>query len=185
MRFSLLAALLLAFVALLQLTSATPVIDRALSEVADEFNAEELALINSAHGVNSTDFDQDDLTLDDLEEDAEWDEDDAASTGAVEERSTLEKRHSGRGTYFKPGMGACGWWSGSSDMITAISQKRWGGGKYCGRMLRVCHSGKCTRVKIVDMCPGCGKGSLDLSPRAFKKLAPLSQGVIGVSWSFN
>ena len=37
------------------------------------------------------------------------------------------------------------------------------------------HNGN-VEVKVVDRCPGCSENDLDLSPTAFKKLAPLGKG---------
>lgn len=49
---------------------------------------------------------------------------------------------------------------------------------------RVVAGGKGVDVTVVDSCPGCGRDDIDLSPAAFKKLAPLSQGVVQVTWKF-
>jgi expansin (peptidoglycan-binding protein) len=35
-----------------------------------------------------------------------------------------------------------------------------------------------------DECPGCGYGSLDLSPAAFSRLANLNAGDIPISWNW-
>jgi expansin (peptidoglycan-binding protein) len=39
-------------------------------------------------------------------------------------------------------------------------------------------------VRIVDLCPGCGLGDLDLSMTAFAKIAPLSRGRVPITWHF-
>ncbi|PWN42305.1 hypothetical protein IE81DRAFT_313853 [Ceraceosorus guamensis] len=95
---------------------------------------------------------------------------------------TLEKRHSfnGRGTYYQPDRGACGWVNSADDSIVAISVHQWDGGSHCGENIRVCHDGRCISVQVVDMCPSCHVGSLDFSPSAFSQLAPKSEGVIGI-----
>ncbi|PWN20611.1 barwin-like endoglucanase [Microstroma glucosiphilum] len=85
---------------------------------------------------------------------------------------------------FYPGMGACGWHSSSSDYIFAISAHAWSGGNKCGKSARICHGSKCVTAKLVDECPGCSSGSLDLSPAAFKKLASLSTGQVNIKWHF-
>ena len=54
----------------------------------------------------------------------------------------------------------------------------------CGRKMRVTHGKQSVVVTVVDTCPGCAVGSVDLTPAAFKKLAPLSVGRIhGVKWT--
>ena len=65
-----------------------------------------------------------------------------------------------------------------------MSHEQWRGGANCGKTILVCHEGRCTNVLVVDECMGCDVGSLDLSPRAFKAMAPLSEGVIPIHWSF-
>jgi expansin (peptidoglycan-binding protein) len=37
-------------------------------------------------------------------------------------------------------------------------------------------------VRVVDSCPGCAHGDLDLSQTAFAELAPLSAGRIAITW---
>ena len=56
----------------------------------------------------------------------------------------------------------------------------------CGRELKVTYEKKSVTVQVVDTCPAasCNVGSLDLSPAAFAKLAPLSVGRLhGISWT--
>ncbi|KDN49931.1 hypothetical protein K437DRAFT_222057 [Tilletiaria anomala UBC 951] len=96
------------------------------------------------------------------------------------------KRYHGEGTYYNAGIseGACGGWHKSSELVAAVSRQQWHGGEFCNQMLHVCHHGKCTDVQVVDECPSCDYGSLDLSPTAFKQLAPMSEGVIDINWTF-
>ncbi|KAJ7600318.1 hypothetical protein C8J56DRAFT_7088 [Mycena floridula] len=47
------------------------------------------------------------------------------------------------------------------------------------------HGDKSIRVKIVDRCVACKKGDIDLTPKAFAALAPLSLGRTNVEWSFD
>lgn len=58
-------------------------------------------------------------------------------------------------------------------------------GKWRGRTVKVCSSGECVKVKLVDWC-ACGRRNgvetlIDLSPSAFAALAPINQGVIRVT----
>ncbi len=39
------------------------------------------------------------------------------------------------------------------------------------------------RVKVVDQCPECAAGHIDLSEAAFARLAPLSAGLVNVSYT--
>ncbi|KAJ1303338.1 hypothetical protein OPQ81_011534 [Rhizoctonia solani] len=107
------------------------------------------------------------------------------STEDIGARSVIEARaNSGKGTWYNPsvGIGACGWRNKDSELVVALGSSKFKKGK-CGQSITVKSGGKSVNVKVVDMCPSCGGGSLDLSPAAFKKLAPLSRGVIQVIWA--
>jgi hypothetical protein len=77
-------------------------------------------------------------------------------------------------------------WYAASGMIAAAGpdlRHRLGPG-WRGRMVAVCTGGRCVRVTLADWC-ACGPrhGSptlLDLSDDAFRRLAPLSRGVLRV-----
>ncbi|CAE6458388.1 unnamed protein product [Rhizoctonia solani] len=100
-------------------------------------------------------------------------------------RDVIEARaNSGRGTWYNPsvGTGACGWRNKDSELVVALGPSKYNKVKKCGQSITVKSGGKSVKVKVVDLCPSCGGGSLDLSPAAFKKLAPLSKGVIQVTW---
>ncbi|KAF8685441.1 Non-catalytic module family expn protein [Rhizoctonia solani] len=105
--------------------------------------------------------------------------------GDLEVRGTIEARaNSGKGTWYNPsvGTGACGWNNKDSELVVALGPSKYNKAKKCGQSITVKSGSKSVKVKVVDLCPSCGGGSLDLSPAAFKKLAPLSKGVIQVNW---
>jgi hypothetical protein len=57
-------------------------------------------------------------------------------------------------------------------------------GNWRGRVVRVCGSGSCVTVKLIDWC-ACGGGRvIDLYSDAFRRLAPLSQGTVKVTVSW-
>ncbi|CAO3626631.1 unnamed protein product [Mucor hiemalis] len=92
---------------------------------------------------------------------------------------------SGQATYYDVGLGSCGDTNSDSEMVAALSGSIMGGSnsKYCGQSITIKGGSGSVTVKVVDTCPGCAKGSVDLSPAAFKKLGPLSKGVIPITWS--
>lgn len=102
--------------------------------------------------------------------------------------------HKGDATYFQPGMGACGQSNSSSDKIVAVSKhmfKQFGSGgdpnsnKLCGKKITAKYEGKSTSVTVMDQCPTCSTHDLDLSPAAFKELAPKTKGRLkNLEWSF-
>ena len=90
----------------------------------------------------------------------------------------------GKGTFFKPNKGACGKRNTVNDYIVALSSDVYKGGKHCFGGVKVCYGGKCVSAKVADLCPGCHRTSLDMSPSLFKALADPDLGVIDISWSF-
>lgn len=56
-------------------------------------------------------------------------------------------------------------------------------GDWRGRHVRVCHDDRCVRVVLDDWCGCVGKRIIDLSDEDFRRLAPLSVGVIRVTVS--
>ncbi|KAI0712542.1 RlpA-like double-psi beta-barrel-protein domain-containing protein-containing protein [Earliella scabrosa] len=100
----------------------------------------------------------------------------------------LEKRitHSGRGTWFNVGLGACGKTNVDSDKIVAISTKIYGSGGNCDQWMEIKNTanGKVAYGKVRDACPGCGSYDIDMSPSLFKQLGSLDTGVLKVSWHY-
>ncbi|OBZ68318.1 Papain inhibitor [Grifola frondosa] len=93
--------------------------------------------------------------------------------------------YSGQATYFEPGLGACGAYSQPTDLIVALSPSEYVGGAHCYQHIGVNYNGNFVDATVVDECPGCASGSIDLSPSAFEQLAPLSAGrLYGVSWNY-
>ncbi|KAI1126205.1 RlpA-like double-psi beta-barrel-protein domain-containing protein-containing protein [Nemania abortiva] len=88
---------------------------------------------------------------------------------------------SGDMTYFDPGLGSCGWTNTNNDAIVALSESQPGN---CGKNIRIHYNGKTTTAKVVDACPGCGSGSIDVSRSVFGKLADLDKGRVKVTWEF-
>ncbi|KZT67882.1 hypothetical protein DAEQUDRAFT_693440 [Daedalea quercina L-15889] len=114
----------------------------------------------------------------------------SATPIAGDESQVLEKRvtHTGKATYYYPGLGACGETDGNNDPVVAISHLIYGSGGNCFQWMQITNpaTGISQYAKTVDECEGCGQYDIDLSPSLFESLgAPLSQGVInGVEWHF-
>jgi len=100
----------------------------------------------------------------------------------------LEKRitHSGRGTWFDVGLGACGYYNVNSDPIVAISSGIYGSGGNCNQWMTITNTknGKVASGKVRDECPGCGQYDIDMSPSLFQQLGSLDIGVLSVSWHY-
>lgn len=91
---------------------------------------------------------------------------------------------SGEATYYDAdGSGACGFPKGTDFMVAAMNGAQYSK-SVCGKCVEVTGPlGKVT-VKIVDLCPGCKRGDLDLSQTAFQKIAKLSAGRVKISWHY-
>lgn len=104
--------------------------------------------------------------------------------------STLDhdSLRTGRATFYrdKHGRGACAlprpvpW----DTLYAAINRSDWRNSLVCGACAWVFGESDSVLVRISDRCGGCKPGGLDLSPAAFRKLAPLGRGRIDISWRF-
>ncbi|WVW80293.1 hypothetical protein I302_102271 [Kwoniella bestiolae CBS 10118] len=108
------------------------------------------------------------------------------------DNSTLVPRgstYSGTGTFYYTGLGACGQYSKDSDFMVALNSAQYGGGypgPQCFKGITIQANGKTVSgVTIMDECPTCGYGSLDLSPGLFTQFASEDAGVISITWWFN
>ncbi|KAG0138318.1 RlpA-like double-psi beta-barrel-protein domain-containing protein-containing protein [Tuber indicum] len=104
----------------------------------------------------------------------------------------------GDGTYYEPGLGACGISSTSSDSIVAVSHIIFDAvqvgvnpntNPLCGRKIWVTREatpGKnvSLEVEVVDRCTGCKASDLDFSLSVFEKLADEWQGRVLISWAW-
>ncbi|KAF9065135.1 RlpA-like double-psi beta-barrel-protein domain-containing protein-containing protein [Rhodocollybia butyracea] len=102
---------------------------------------------------------------------------------------SLDKREtfSGEGTFFQPGLGACGFTNTASQLVAALGRIDFDSfsNHVCGRKVKASSGGKSVVVEIVDRCDGCpGKFDLDFSPAAFNALADPSAGRIPITWEF-
>ncbi len=57
-------------------------------------------------------------------------------------------------------------------------------GAWRGRVVRVCGSGSCVNVRLVDWCACGGSHIIDLYSDAFQRLAPLNAGAVRVTVSW-
>ncbi|KAI5116837.1 hypothetical protein M0805_009607 [Coniferiporia weirii] len=83
------------------------------------------------------------------------------------------------------GTTACGATYSNSDFVVALNGAQYGSGGYCYDSITISAEGKTTTAQIVDECPGCPYGGLDLTEGLFEYFADLSVGVLSGSWNFN
>ncbi|PLW20050.1 hypothetical protein PCANC_10148 [Puccinia coronata f. sp. avenae] len=103
-----------------------------------------------------------------------------------ERRNRLERRYSGKATWFIPDTGACGDVNSESDYIVAMNQPQYKGGSPCHKIVSIKNlaNGRTVKAKVTDECPECHYGALDLSPAAFKALGNMDDGILPISWHF-
>jgi expansin len=90
----------------------------------------------------------------------------------------------GEGTYYDAdGTGNCSFDATPNDLlVAAMNAADYNTAAWCGACVEVTGPmGKVT-VRVVDQCPGCAQGDLDLSPEAFGMIAPLSAGRVAITW---
>ena len=90
----------------------------------------------------------------------------------------------GDGTYYDAdGTGACSFEASPGDrLVAALNGPDYAHAARCGACLAVSGPSGEVVVRVVDQCPGCKHGDLDLSKEAFARIAPLSAGRVRIAW---
>ncbi|KAF9451491.1 hypothetical protein P691DRAFT_699142 [Macrolepiota fuliginosa MF-IS2] len=93
---------------------------------------------------------------------------------------------SGKATWFNVGLGSCGQTNTDSELVVALATSTMSGGQSCGKNIQItdASTGKASTAKVVDTCPSCAAGDLDMSPTLFREFQSLDVGVFQVNWSF-
>ena len=91
---------------------------------------------------------------------------------------------SGEGTYYDAnGTGNCSFDASPNDLlVAAMNAADYNTAAWCGACLAVSGPNGSVTVRVVDQCPGCAHGDLDLSREAFAMVAPLSAGRVAIAW---
>ncbi len=107
-----------------------------------------------------------------------------ASRSAAGDRIRFGEKYSGIATFYgATGAGNCSYEPTGDLMVAAMNQQDYEGSQACGSYVDVTGpKGNTVRVKIVDRCPECQPGHIDLSAEAFAKLAEPVKGRIDISW---
>jgi expansin (peptidoglycan-binding protein) len=87
--------------------------------------------------------------------------------------------------YDATGAGHCGYDASPDDMdVAAMNAPQFNNSSVCGTCAEVEGPQGTVRVRIVDSCPECASGHLDLSKQAFAKIAPLNDGRVTTRWRY-
>ncbi len=97
---------------------------------------------------------------------------------------TLGRPESGVATYYDAtGAGNCSFDPTPNDLdVAAMDHEEYAGSAACGECVAVTGPKGSVTVRIVDQCPECEKGHLDLSQEAFAKIADVSAGRVPITW---
>jgi expansin len=98
----------------------------------------------------------------------------------------LGEQRTGEATYytFANGDGACMFGPSPDDLnVAALNAPDWSTAAYCGACADVTGPSGKVRVRIVDQCPECPSGNLDLSPQAFDQIAARELGRVAITWN--
>lgn len=92
--------------------------------------------------------------------------------------------HQGVATYYDAtGAGACSFDASPHDlMVAAMNAEEYDTAAVCGAYVQVTGPKGTVTVRIVDLCPECKAGHLDLSREAFAQIADLVQGRVTITW---
>ena len=90
----------------------------------------------------------------------------------------------GAATYYEAtGAGSCSFAAVPAErLVAAINTADYDHAALCGACLEVDGPLGHVVVRVVDRCPGCRRGDLDLSREAFAAIAPLSAGRTKIAW---
>jgi expansin len=92
---------------------------------------------------------------------------------------------SGIATHYvlEPGEGNCSFpFPPGGGLYVAMSPSEYDNAAPCGSYLEVTGPDGSVRVEVADQCPPCAAGHIDLSATAFAAIAPLSAGLVSVSY---
>ena len=98
--------------------------------------------------------------------------------------SAIPADESGDGTYYAAdGTGNCSFDASPNDLlVAAMNHPDYGTAQWCGACVAVTGPKGTVTVRIVDQCPECLKGSLDMSPQAFDMIADHAAGRVPITW---
>ncbi|MFD1547430.1 expansin EXLX1 family cellulose-binding protein [Nonomuraea guangzhouensis] len=98
-----------------------------------------------------------------------------AQAKAIKGQATMYELQSGGGNCSYPS-------SPAGNLYAALSPGEYAAAAACGGYLDVTGPKGTVRVKVVDQCPECAAGHIDLSRTAFARVADPAKGLVGVTY---
>lgn len=92
--------------------------------------------------------------------------------------------HTGEATYYDAtGAGNCSFDPSPENlMVAAMNHTDYDNAALCGAYVQIAGPNGSVMVRIVDRCPRCAPGDIDLSRQAFALIADLADGRVPISW---
>jgi expansin (peptidoglycan-binding protein) len=85
--------------------------------------------------------------------------------------------------YVLSGIPNCSYPSAPADgLYVALSPSEYDGAAACGGYVEVSGPDGSVSAEVIDQCPPCASGHIDLSEAAFSRIAPLSAGLVSVTY---
>jgi expansin (peptidoglycan-binding protein) len=104
-------------------------------------------------------------------------------TGSAACAAPAQARVAGKATFYAAtGAGNCSFDKVSTPLVVALGPADYRSGAACGGYLDVTGPKGTVRVKVVDQCPECAAGHIDLSREAFTRIANPVDGIVPVTW---
>lgn len=110
-----------------------------------------------------------------------------ATTSGPPIACTAEPSHTGEATYytFADGSGNCGFDATPNDLnVGAMNATDYQGSAACGGCVTLKGPKGTLTIRIVDQCPECPQGNIDLSPSAFDQIADHAAGRVPITWTY-
>ncbi len=112
----------------------------------------------------------------------------SSGTGGSSSQSCDDpESHEGEATYydFADGTGNCSFDASPNDMmIGAMNHADYADSAACGACVELTGPTGTITIRIVDRCPECPAGDIDLSPESFAEIAELSAGRVPITWHY-
>jgi expansin (peptidoglycan-binding protein) len=94
-------------------------------------------------------------------------------------------QHTGEATYYGgDGSGNCSFDAGSDILIAAMNDADYANAAACGACVEIAGPDATIVARIVDRCPECSQGDIDLGEAAFAKIARKELGRVPISWRY-
>lgn len=109
----------------------------------------------------------------------------ASPTASPKPTAAANPVYRGEGTYYAAtGAGNCSFDPSPENLlVAAMNELDYGNADLCGAFVAIRGPQGSVTVRVVDRCPECKRGDIDMSPQAFDQIARRSDGRVPISWT--